>query len=118
MIGRKLAGVSIVLLLSVGGCKDDTPPIPHEKMEAMMTDAHLAEVYATQVNSTNGQLTGDRNYDTLAVLYKTLFAHHGVTQQEYLDAMDWYEKHPGHLDTVYRHTVSRLERLAADTVKK
>jgi hypothetical protein len=108
----------IALLLGLSACKSEAPPVPHEKMEAIIADAHLAEVYATQVNPLKGQLTGDRNYDTLAVWYKSLFSHHGLTQQEYMDAMDWYEKHPTDLDTVYRHVVARLEKLAADTAKK
>jgi hypothetical protein len=79
-------------------------------MEKILMDVHLAESYSTLF--TDSIHTG-KNKDTLAVLYKDLFQHYRITQDDFEKALEWYRLHPEEMDSLYTHIMPNLNKLDA-----
>ena len=106
--------IFLVIILSIvllPACKEaDSPHLPREKMLAVMTDIHMAEVYSTMVNdSTHKSL--NKNMDSLAYYYRSVLKHHNVTEDEFSESLDWYSKNPAELDTVYISIMAEISML-------
>lgn len=92
-------------------CKEaEAPHLPREKMLAVMTDIHLAEVYSTMVNDTSHK-TVNKNMDSLAYYYKSVLKHHNVTVDEFRNSLNWYAKNPQELDSVYINVMAEISTL-------
>lgn len=100
----------LVLVLIIASCKDanENGPAPLDKdnMTALMTDLHMAEIYSTLVKN-DGHVT-NKNMDSLAVYYKSIIEHHGLTVDEFKDIMLWYSKNNRDFDSVYNSVLSDL----------
>lgn len=107
-----------VPVLAAVACREPQPPVPPDQMAALLADMHLAEVRSTQVPSDSTRGAGERNLDTLAVWYRSVWQHYGLTQAQFLSTMSWYENHPVALDSVYRNSVRNIEGMIADTARK
>lgn len=100
--------LSLTLLLCFAACKqNDQPPIPPQKMEEILTDLHYAEVYSMMLDDTLHQARS-RNMDSLAVYYKDVLAHHKVSEDAFMQSMDWYKNHAEDIDSVYSHVLLRV----------
>jgi hypothetical protein len=97
-------------LLVFNACNDETPPLPPDKLEAILMDLHFAEGYSMMVTDSMHYLR-EKNKDTLAVFYNDVFKHHGISKEKFMEAMNWYKKHPAELDSVYNSMLPELSIL-------
>jgi PBP1b-binding outer membrane lipoprotein LpoB len=111
---------TVVILLSIFlvACSDnkkEDAPIPLPKMEQILTDLHIAEVYSTMLD-TGINKRNEKDIDSLVVFYKDVLTHHKVSVEQFKDGMAWYKAHPGDIDTCYKHMITDIARIeGADT---
>jgi hypothetical protein len=84
--------------------------LPPDKMTKVMTDIYLAEVYSSLVNDSVG-MSVNKNMDSLAVYYKTVLHHHGISLDEFSSSLRWYSAHPAQMDTVYINVLNELSTM-------
>lgn len=90
----------------------EKPPIPFGEMKELMFDIHLAETYSQGLGDTTGNKF-DKNYDSLAVFYSSIFKHHKITFDEFNKALEWYRERPAQMDSLYAGILDQLNTLKA-----
>jgi hypothetical protein len=90
----------------------DQAPISREKMEQLVLDLHMAEVYSS-VGRDSLHSVSVKKMDSLAVYYKDVLHHHNITQEQYIAIVDWYKINPEELDSVYARVIPRMSELEA-----
>lgn len=98
-----------VLLLP--SCSQKQPPVPQDKMEAVLLDVELAEVYSGLVPKDSTKPMVQKNVDSLGRFYQSIFAHHRITREDFDVSLAWYKAHPVVLDTMYAHILPKLEEM-------
>jgi hypothetical protein len=102
-----LAG--IVCLLS---CNDgNSSRLEPKKMQAVLSDMHLAEAYAMVVDKDSARKNTERNPDTLATYYKAIFTHYNITPEAFQTSLNWYKLHPEELDSIYASMIPAFSKL-------
>lgn len=89
--------------------KED-PPIEPKKMEQILLDLHMAEVYSSLTHD-SVQLVSVKNMDSLAAYHTDILAHHNISQQEFGDVVQWYREHAPQLDSLYARILPRLSEM-------
>jgi hypothetical protein len=110
---RLLPLLIAAVITSATACKTgEEPPVPQERMVSVLTDIHLAEAYGSVVStdSLSRNMTG-KNKDTLAAYYKIILKRNGISYDELIRSMNWYQQRPGMLDTIYSRIQQRLDSL-------
>lgn len=93
-------------------CKGEEQRLSPRKMENVLLDVQLAEVYSTLVPKDSVRHeAGGKNTDSLAAWYRSIFARHGITDAEFSKSVAWYREHPEELDSVYTRVLTRLEQM-------
>lgn len=93
--------ITLFCCLSFYACKEqEGTHISREKMVGIMGDLHLAEVYSTMVSDSLHRAT-NKNYDSLALYYKSILAHHKVSMEDFKSSLHWYSAHTEEMDSVY-----------------
>lgn len=101
----------ILCCVMMQGCKEqEQPHLPRQKMIDIMTDIHVAEIYSTMVTD-SAHRTTNKNMDSLALYYKSVFSHHKVSTEDFQNSMKWYSAHPKELDTVYIGIMAEISTL-------
>jgi hypothetical protein len=107
--------IAAAVCICVAGCGDkkvaNTAHLPQDKMEAVLVDLHLAEVYSSMVSDSLHE-SRSKDMDSLAVYYKDVFAHHNITREQFEESFEWYRTHPGTLDSSYKQMTITVGRLA------
>lgn len=88
--------------------KAATDLIPAAKMEKILYDMQLADVYSLSVRGDTTEHFGQKNQDSLSRYYNEIFAHHGVKYDGFMKTMQWYKEHPAQLDTIYNNILNRM----------
>ncbi|MES2703594.1 MAG: DUF4296 domain-containing protein [Bacteroidota bacterium] len=91
---------TIIVLTASCKSKPDDRHLPQQKMEKVLMDVQLAEVYSSHLRDTANRMMA-KNMDSLAGYYKIIFAHHDITEAEFSQSLVWYRHHAELLDTVY-----------------
>jgi len=102
-----------VILLSFSCSRPNENHLPPQKMQQVLLDIHLAEGYSMTLHPDSNKRNIERNMDSLAVFYRSILKHHNVTQQGFLQSMDWYKRHPEELDSVYAEILPEMSKLEA-----
>lgn len=89
------------------------PPIEPHKMEQVLMDLHMAESFSTLFRNDSIQRAKERNTDSLAVFYRSVFKRHGLTLEEFDRGMSWYKEHPEELDSIYARLVPQITAMDA-----
>jgi hypothetical protein len=106
--------LALAAILAMWSCTGDDAPLPRSKMAEVLRDVHLAESWAGIAGPDSLRSTASRrNLDSLATYYHSIFAKHGLTQQEFSTAYTWYKAHPTDLDSVYARVLPMLNELEA-----
>lgn len=93
-------------------CKHATTThLSQEKMKAVLTDIHLAESYSIVVNQDSAHQGSDKNYDSLAAYYQSIFKHHGISKTTFEQSLQWYKQNPAELDSVYTKMINGMPDL-------
>lgn len=107
----KLRLLAIVLCSIMTACgsqtsiePEDYAHIPMDRMEQILMDLHMAEVYSSMLDDST-HTSRSKNIDSLAVFYKDVFAHHNITQDEFEQSFEWYRTHPAEIDTLYKRMI-------------
>lgn len=113
----------LLLLVMLASCNSldrkrqkEEPPIPISKMEDIVMDLHLAEVYSSITRDSNHMVT-IKNIDSLALYHRDVIAHHNLTLDQFNDITEWFKYHPVELDTVYSRIVPRMVEMEARLTK-
>jgi hypothetical protein len=85
-----------------------------EKMEALLFDLQLADIYSTMARPDTAAASNVRDADSLAFFYTEILAHHGVTAELFNLSMDWYESHPAQLEPITTRISDRLAALSGE----
>lgn len=107
------AAIAVSLLLTTSSCNDGDAkdaPIPREKMQRLLLDVNIAEVYSGMTKDTLHK-PGTKNADSLTAFYTDVFAHHQVTRDEFEQAMVWYKAHPDEMDSLMNGIMPEVERM-------
>ena len=109
----KLTFIPILLfLLSVCACRSkEENHLSAKEMQQILFDIHLAEAYSMVLQPDSLHKTTERNMDSLATYYVTIFKHYHITSTEFEQSMDWYKKHPEELDSVYTRMIPEMSKL-------
>ena len=103
--------ITIMLaLLLTAGCHTEGDHLPPEKMQKVLLDIQLAEVYGSMAGTDSLKHTGLRNNDSLIVYYHEVLAHHNITLQDFTQSLNWYRRHPDQLDSVYVKAMDKLSK--------
>ena len=109
---RKLLFVAASLL--VLSCNDlvknDEPPVAPGKMQKILLDLHLAEVYSMHQSR-------DKRPDSRAVFYSDVFAHHGINKNDFQKGIEWYKAHPEAMDSLYNGIITEIGKLESVHVR-
>jgi hypothetical protein len=86
----------------------EKPPIELDKMKLIVADLSIAEEYAKGLfpDSINNKL--DKNPDSLATFYASIWKHHQIDREEFQEAFDWYKSHPLLLDSLYALVLTEI----------
>lgn len=103
------AFAAIMLLHSCKPNDSKKAPISREKMQQILTDINIAEVYSSMVIDSTHK-GGTRNTDSLAAYYHYIFEHHHITKEEFDKGMVWYRAHPDEMDSVVNGIMPVVER--------
>ncbi len=106
----------ISALLLWGGCtrdvaKQSVPPVSPEVMERILFDLQVADVYSTMVQPDSLPPVNVKNKDSLAVFYREIISHYGMTEEDLLTAIRWYEEHPAELEAIFGRIQAQLTEL-------
>lgn len=107
----------IVFLLLIAtlwsSCKQgqEEPPIPERTMQQILLDMHIAEAYSMGLGDSTNRFK--KNYDSLAVFYKSVLKHYNISFEEFNKAMEWYEERPVLIDSLYGKVLNQLNELKA-----
>lgn len=105
---------ALLLIFTVGilsSCAEKgQQPLSREKMTEVLTDIYLAEVYSSVVSDSTG-MSANKNMDSLAVYYKVVLNHHGITLDKFSNSLRWYSNHPAELDSVYVNVLEELSTM-------
>jgi hypothetical protein len=87
-------------------------------MKAILMDIHIAEAYSSLIVVDSLQKKNfNKNTDSLAVFYQTIFKQHQVNLTQFEAAIQWYALHPEALDSAYTKMLPVLDSLKALPVK-
>lgn len=96
--------IEILLLifsaLLLAGC--DRPPIRQEKMEDILFDVYRTDAYIAVENVSMSP-------EMRVKLYDSVFEKHGITKQEFDEALDWYAHHTKEWKLIHNNLVTRSE---------
>lgn len=87
-------------VLLFAGC--DRPPIRQEKMEDILFDVYRTDAYIAVENVSMPP-------EKRVKLYDSVFEKHGVTKQEFDEALDWYAHHISKWKLIHNNLVTRSE---------
>jgi hypothetical protein len=105
---------SLFLLPLLLSCSDARQaPIPPARMQAVLGDIHIAESYSVFLKQDSLHKAKERNPDSLAVFYRSVFRHHGITPEQFNEGINWYRMHPEELDSIYTRMIPEITRLDA-----
>ena len=106
----------LVLFFAVSllpACADEKDGVlPAAKMEKVLLDINIAEGYST-MSADTAYPRGEKNADSLALYYKIIFDHHGITKDEFDKSMAWYKTHPDEMDTIVNRMMGAVEKWSA-----
>lgn len=97
------------LLFSCNSMKEK-PPIADDKMEQLLIDLQMAEVYSSITRDSVNNVT-TKNMDTLAAYHKDILKHHNLTQEQFHTIVTWYKDHSEKLDSIYTRVLPRMTEL-------
>lgn len=112
-ISHLITTTAVVTLLTLGSCDQSAPehaPIARDKMQQLLLDINIAEVYSSMTKDTLHK-PGTKNADSLTAFYGDIFAHHHVTRDEFEQAMVWYKAHPDEMDSLVNAIMPAVERM-------
>lgn len=104
------SAVFCCLIFFVASCKQETPHLPKDKMQQVLLDVQMAEVYSSMLPKDTGLLAGAKETDSVAAFYQEVLQHHHVTAAELMQSLDWYRAHPAELDSVYSQAMKALDK--------
>lgn len=113
MMKRKLFVIICLGLFIVSCQKSAGPQLPPDKMRAVLFDLHLAETYSMTLYPDSTRRNVERNLDSLAVFYRSVFKHHNITPAEFEQSLKWYMQNPEDLDTIYTRMIPEMGKLEA-----
>lgn len=97
--------------------KEEATHLSREVMQKVLLDVNIAEAYSTMVKDTVHKVTG-KNYDSLAVYYKGILAHHKVSADQFTQSLRWYKLHPEEMDSIYVKMIPVAEQITAAPAAK
>jgi hypothetical protein len=109
---RCIKPLLLVLLLSSCNGSNDVPEgmdiIPARKLELILYDMQLADVYSLSVRADTTKNYGVKNQDSLSRYYNEILAHHGAGYDQFKKTIDWYKEHPAAFDSVYQNVLNKF----------
>lgn len=108
---RTLFPIIILFTCLVSACvENDVKHVSRQKMTGIMTDIYLAEAYSSVVFDSTG-MSANKNKDSLALYYKSVLNHHGVSLDEFSNSLRWYSSHPEEMDSMYINVLTELSTM-------
>lgn len=111
---------SLLLLIGLGACKhapkaktdnsiDAKDHVSPVKMGRILADIHYAEAYSTMIKDSLRK-GHNKDIDSLAYFYRSIFAHYHITQQQFDQNVEWYRQHPDQLDSAYAGVITEIDK--------
>ena len=103
--------IAFLSILAVACRQQSQPHLPPDKMQRLLFDIHLAETYSMTLHEDSTKRNVERNQDSLALFYRSIFKHHQITEKEFDESFDWYKQNPEQLDSIYASMISEMSKL-------
>ena len=94
----------------------NAPHYPPAKMQAILQDIHTAESYSIILKQDSSRRGAQRDYDSLAFYYQTIFQHYDTDEKEFEQSLKWYKQHPQELDSTYIRMIDSLTVLETKSI--
>ncbi len=111
----KFRGYSILFCLILWSCSNEKEieqaPVSSQTMEQILFDLQVADSYSTMLQPDSLPPVNVKNKDSLARFYMEIFAFHKITEEEFLEAMRWYQERPAKLEIIYGNIQARLTEM-------
>jgi ferric iron reductase protein FhuF len=119
LLNKFLVTLGFLVLCGLSACQQtEKAPIDSDKMKSILMDIHLAEAYSSMIVVDSVQKrVFNKNTDSLAVFYQTIFKQHQINLVQFEAAIQWYALHPDALDTAYTKMLPTLDSLKALPIK-
>jgi len=105
--------LAALMLLAASCGRQQENHLSPRKMQEVLLDINLAEGYSMTLHPDSTKRNVERNLDSLAVFYKSVLKHHGISQQDFEQSLDWYKHHPEELDSIYAAIIPEMSKLEA-----
>jgi len=110
---RALLPAFLLLLLACNTKPGDQGyHLPPKLMQQVLIDVNLAETYSTMVKDSLRR-SGAKDFDSLAVYYRSVFDHYHITPAQFEASIEWYKNNPDKLDTIYTAMTDKVVKLKA-----
>jgi len=85
------------------------------EMQMILLDMQLSETYSLGLgyDTLNQANKFKKNYDSLHVFYASVLNRHKMSFEEFIEAMNWYEKRPLMMDSLIGNTIEQLNKQKA-----
>ncbi|MBS1588481.1 MAG: DUF4296 domain-containing protein [Bacteroidetes bacterium] len=114
MMMRRQSLFVIILIILLGACKEkEVGHLSPAQMQGLLLDIHLAESYSMSLRPDSNHRSPEKNMDSLAVFYQSIFHKHHISDTEYRASLHWYREHPELLDSVYTNMIPTLTQMGA-----
>lgn len=108
----KLSLCSLILCAGLLACKEEKYHLPPDKMENVLLDIQLAEVYSTMAGFDTVNNIPAKSNDSLAKYYREVLQHHNITLDQFKKSLDYYRQTPDQLDSMYNRVQAKLTKEA------
>lgn len=106
--------LSLVILFIVTLSCNSQSPVPFDTMQEILAEMHLAEAAAMYVpKDTNAP----RSQDSLLYYQAQILKRHHVSEKEFLRAVNYYQKYPIILDSIYLNILSTYATMQTNANK-
>jgi hypothetical protein len=92
--------------------------LPRELMQKALLDVNIAEAYSTLVKDSTYNKTVGKNFDSLAVYYKSILAHHKISAEAFSNSLNWYKQNPDEMDSIYVKMIPVAEKITVAPAEK
>lgn len=110
----KMGSYCLLICLVMFSCKEEKGKhLPQDKMEQVLLDIQLAEVYSSMAGYDTVLHVPLKNNDSLVRFYREVLKHHNITLDQFRESLDYYRQSPNILDTIFNNLMGTLTLEAA-----
>ncbi|MBS1783153.1 MAG: DUF4296 domain-containing protein [Bacteroidetes bacterium] len=106
--------IAFIFIVLLSACKEKVVQhLTPAQMQSLMLDIQLAESLSMSLHPDSNHRSSEKNMDSLAVFYHSIFLKHNISDTEFKASLYWYREHPELLDSIYTNMIPTLTQMGA-----